>query len=599
MNSIEQTMPEHQTAAAATSRFITANGIKLHLREWGHGQQPTVVLVHGYPDSSHVWDATAALLAAHFHVVAYDVRGAGQSDAPARVRDYALSELARDFAAVIDSVSPDTPVHVVAHDWGSIQSWEPVTDPAMAARIASFTSISGPCLDHVGEWARQRVKSGRPASLGQVAGQLLHSWYIAAFQIPGIAPTLWNRGLDRYWPRLQQRLEGMATPHTNPSQRKDGAVGIRLYRANMLQRLSAPRQRHTRVPVQLLVPRNDPFVTPELLDDLHRWTDRLWREEVDAGHWLPVSHPEWVASRVQRFVQFIASGQADNAAPPALARRRVSGPRKPLTGKLAVVTGAGNGIGRQTLLTLAQAGADVIGTDINADALEDTLAQAREQGVSARGQVMDVSQSAQWDDLVASTAAREGTPDILVNNAGIGMAGRFLDTQEQDWERILGVNLWSVIHGSRRWGQMMRDAHNGGVIVNVASAAAFAPSRTMSAYSTTKAAVRMLTDCIRAELADAGIQVISVCPGVINTGITDRSRFVGEDAQGEQTKRARASALYARRNLGPEAVAHGILDAILNHRDEVLVGAEAHGMNWLGRFTPGLARRLAQFDLAG
>jgi len=591
-------MPEHQTAPAESSRFITANGVRLHLREWGLGNQPTVVLVHGYPDSSHVWDATATLLATHFHVVAYDVRGAGKSDAPQQLSDYTLEQLAADFAAVIDSVSPQSAVHVVAHDWGSIQAWEPVTDPTMASRIASFTSVSGPCLDHVGHWVRQRLRGGRPGTLSQVAGQLLHSWYIAAFQIPGLAPALWNRGLDKYWPRLQQRLEGLTAPHHNPSQRKDGATGIRLYRANMLQRITAPRERRTRVPVQLLVPRQDPFVTTDLLDDLHQWTDRLWREDFDAGHWAPVSHPELIASRVQRFVQFIESDSTDIQAVPALERRRVRGPRKPLSGKLAVVTGAGNGIGRQTLLALAAAGADVIGTDIDNAALQQTLALAQAHGTHVRGIQMDVSQAAAWDALVTELAAQEGTPDILVNNAGIGMAGRFLETAEQDWERILGVNLWSVIHGSRRLGQSMRDARNGGVIVNVASAAAFAPSRTMSAYSTTKAAVRMLTDCIRAELADDGIRVISVCPGVINTGITDRSRFVGEDAQGEQAKRDRASALYARRNLGPEAVASGILDALLEHKDEVLVGAEAHGMNWLGRLTPGLARRLARFDLA-
>ncbi len=591
-------MTSSRSASTPHQRFVHSEGIRLRVREWSRNKKTTVLLVHGYPDSSHIWDATAALLARHYHVVAYDVRGAGESDAPESLREYTLAHLAADFQAVIDAVSPTSPVHLVAHDWGSIQSWEPVTDPAFAERIASFTSISGPCLDHVGHWIAQRLKSGRPDQIAQVGGQLLHSWYIAAFQIPALAPALWNRGLDKYWPRLLERVEGITEPHANPTQRKDGAIGVRLYRANMIQRLSAPRTRHTTVPVQLIVPTQDSFVTTELLDDLHQWAPRLWREDVDAGHWIPLSHPELVASRVQRFVDFIQSGVTDENAPAALYRRRVQGPRKALSGKLAIVTGAGNGIGRQTLLKLAAAGADVIGVDIAPDTLQRSLDEATALGVHARGRQMDVSQTAQWNEFVADVASREGTPDILVNNAGIGMAGRFLDTEQQDWERILGVNLWSVINGSRLFGRMMRDDHNGGVIVNVASAAAFAPSRTMSAYSTTKAAVRMLTDCIRADMADAGIRVISVCPGVINTGITDRSRFVGENAENEQAKRARASALYARRNLGPEAVATGILNAILQQKDEVLVGVEAHGMNWLGRFAPGLARRLAQVDLA-
>lgn len=154
-----------------------------------------------------------------------------------------------------------------------------------------------------------------------------------------------------------------------------------------------------------------------------------------------------------------------------------------------------------------------------------------------------------------------------------------------------------MIHGSRLFARRMLDAGKSGYIVNVASAAAFSPSRSMTAYATTKAAVRVLSDCMRADPAEDDIHVVTVCPGFINTGITDRSTFVGTSEAEQAAKRARVSKLYARRNPGPKAVAGGIIRAVQDNRGEMWVGAEARGLNWIGRFTPRLARRLARMDL--
>ena len=93
-------------------------------------------------------------------------------------------------------------------------------------------------------------------------------------------------------------------------------------------------------------------------------------------------------------------------------------------------------------------------------------------------------------------------PDVLVNNAGIGHSGTFLQTTEKEWQRVLDVNLWGVIHGCRAFGALMVERGRGGHIVNLASAAAYLPSKVLAAYATSKAAVLMLSDCLRAELAD-------------------------------------------------------------------------------------------------
>src|SRR5690606_31228232 len=142
---------------------------------------------------------------------------------------------------LMDAVSPDRPVHIVGHDWGSIQSWEAVTDPALAQRIASFTSISGPCLDHMGYWLREKLGRPTPANLLALTRQLIRSWYVMLFHLPG-TPLLWTLGLARLWPRLLRLTERIQVPR-RASQAIDGRQGVRLYRANFLRTLLFPRPR--------------------------------------------------------------------------------------------------------------------------------------------------------------------------------------------------------------------------------------------------------------------------------------------------------------------------------------------------------------------
>ena len=146
---------------------MRTGGIELCVAELGDPAQPTVVLVHGYPDTKEVWSEVAVRLAERFHVVLYDVRGHGGSTAPEPLRGgFTLEKLTDDFLAVVDAVSPDRPVHLVGHDWGSVQGWEFVTVARTEGRIASFTSMSGPSLDHFGHWIKRRMK--RPPHAGRL-----------------------------------------------------------------------------------------------------------------------------------------------------------------------------------------------------------------------------------------------------------------------------------------------------------------------------------------------------------------------------------------------------------------------------------------------
>lgn len=292
---------------------IVSNGsVQLAVYRWpaasGDVDAPKVLMVHGYPDSARVWQRTAEALSRHHTVYAYDVRGAGASTRPAHTADYAYPHLVADLEAVIDAISPGRPVHLVAHDWGSIQSWEAVCDPRLARRFASFTSMSGPALDHVAFWLRRRLATRSLAGVGDVLRQFAHSWYITLFQLPLIAPATWTWVMGRRWHRVLTRLEGLSV-EPSPTQTEDGRDGVGLYRANVRERLRRPRQRHTEVPVLLLQALRDPFMVSGVFDDLESWAPRLTRKAIDAGHWLPLSAPLAVAREIEGYIASLPQPQ--------------------------------------------------------------------------------------------------------------------------------------------------------------------------------------------------------------------------------------------------------------------------------------------------
>lgn len=269
----------------------TPDGVRIAVHERGDPQRPTILAVHGYPDNHHVWDGVADVLSGNFHVAAYDVRGCGESDKPVRRADYRMERLLDDLVAVLDAVSPDAPVHLLAHDWGSIQCWPALTDPRTRDRITSFTSISGPSLDHAGVWMRDFRRHPR-ASLRQLA----HSYYIGVFQLPGLPEAVAHSG-------LLDRLTGFGDPAAAPPRSTaDKINGLCLYRANMMRRLTRPDPSATSVPVQVIVPDGDVYVTPALaIGAPSRWVADLTVTPVAGGHWVLTRRPDEIAALVAEF----------------------------------------------------------------------------------------------------------------------------------------------------------------------------------------------------------------------------------------------------------------------------------------------------------
>ncbi|MFF3660111.1 SDR family oxidoreductase [Streptomyces olivochromogenes] len=582
------------TLEGARERRVRTGGIELCVAELGDRARPTVVLVHGYPDSKEVWSEVAARLAERFHVVLYDVRGHGGSTAPRPLRGgFTLEKLTDDFLAVVDAVSPDRPVHLVGHDWGSVQSWEFVTVARTQGRIASFTSMSGPSLDHFGHWIKRRVRRPTPRRVGQLLGQGAKSWYVYLLHTPVLPELAWRGPLGRQWPKILRRVEKVpAGDYPTPSLPTDAAHGAWLYRDNVRARLSRPRtDAYAHAPVQLVTPLGDGFLSGRLYDDLEEWAPQLVRRTLPDKHWIPRTRPDQLASWITDFVNANEDGVPvrDTIASGRYAER--------FGGQLVLVTGAGSGIGRATALAFAEAGARVVAVDRDAEGAARTAEMSRLIGSpEAWAETVDVSDEHAMEKLAERVAGEYGVVDVLVNNAGIGLSGSFFDTTPEDWKKVLDVNLWGVIHGCRLFGRQMADRGQGGHIVNTASAAAYLPSKALPAYSTSKAAVLMLSECLRAELAGQGIGVSAICPGFVNTNITSTAHFAGVDASEEKRRQKKSARLYGLRNYPPEKVGDAILRAVVRNQAVVPVTPEARGGRLMSRLAPRALRAIARME---
>jgi NAD(P)-dependent dehydrogenase (short-subunit alcohol dehydrogenase family)/pimeloyl-ACP methyl ester carboxylesterase len=563
--------------------MVARDGVTLAVVQAGKRSAPTIVFVHGYPDTKEVWTPVLERLAADFHVVAYDVRGAGASSAPRGLAAYGLELLLDDFAAVCDVVAPGARVHLVGHDWGGVQGWEFATSRRLEGRIASFTTIAGPPLGHALRATRRPLLSA--------VGRARRSWYIAPILMPGGPTVMWRAILPaKRWRQLLAAAERLQVDDEFPAPTvvKDGLRGANLYRRNIPPRLLRPvSDAPAHAPVQLIVPSGDRFISESYYDAAERIAPRLRRRRLAGSHWAQRSQPELIAGWVAEFVRETEAGKL------APARGwRPGGGTEQLRGRLALVTGAGSGIGRATAARLAGHGARVLLVDRD----EAALALAGESIPGARALQCDVGDTEAMEQLAARVLETEGVPDVVVNNAGIGIAGPFLDTGAAEWRRIVDVNLFGVVDGCRLFGRAMVERGQGGQIVNTASAAAFMPTKALPAYSATKAAVLMLSECLRAELAPYGIGVTAVCPGFIATNITRATQYLGRTPADQERVRDQVTRLYERRNFTAEQVAAEIVAAVGADRPLAIVTPEAKLMRAISRLSPRLARRLARIE---
>jgi pimeloyl-ACP methyl ester carboxylesterase len=303
---------------------VDAGDVRLAVYVSGPRAAPPIVLVHGYPDSAAVWEPVRAQLDARYRVISYDVRGAGASQAPATRNAYRLEQLAADLAAVADATCGQQPFHLVGHDWGSVQSWEAVTDPQLKGRIASYTSMSGPCLDHESLGLRGRHGDNNKhrmtkRSFSSDFRQMLKCWYIFFFHLPWLPELVWLAGGAHMWP-LWLRVTERVRASPDPAQMRNAINGLNLYRANFVDKALHPRARRAHAPVQFIVPLHDRYVAPELSLAQEGWLGSYERIELDFGHWVVLREPQCVAAGIERFVARHGPGPGGSIASPINAR---------------------------------------------------------------------------------------------------------------------------------------------------------------------------------------------------------------------------------------------------------------------------------------
>jgi pimeloyl-ACP methyl ester carboxylesterase len=287
--------------------------VQLAAIEAGDPAAPSIVLVHGYPDTKELWSQVLGDLAVRFHVVAYDVRGAGESSAPRGAAAYDFSRLGDDLLAVARELCPGSRIHLVGHDWGAIQAWEFASDPRFDDVLASVTAIAGPSLGQVSSSLRALVA---PRRVREALRRLRPSYYVVLLWMPGGPSLIWGMLLDvGRWRHLLARREGVTVPPGYPraTLRRDGIRGANLYRRNIPRRMARGQRRASwaRVPVQLIVPAGDRFIPPEHYLHAERFAPMLRRRSIPGSHWAPLADPPLIAELVAEFVRDLESDLAE------------------------------------------------------------------------------------------------------------------------------------------------------------------------------------------------------------------------------------------------------------------------------------------------
>lgn len=254
-----------------------------------------------------------------------------------------------------------------------------------------------------------------------------------------------------------------------------------------------------------------------------------------------------------------------------------------LKDRVAVVTGAGSGIGRATALSLARRGCHLALADIDEAGLNDTYAQSLEQGVRASKHRLDVADRAAVAALPADVRKSHDRMDLLVNNAGVALGGHFEQVSETDFDWLMEINFHAVVRMTRAFLPVLR-ASDDARIVNVSSVFGLISPPGQCAYSASKFAVRGFSNALRYELSGTRIGVSVVHPGGVATAIARNARVSADTSAEEKLSRLALAEKLLR--LPPEEAGEIIVRGVEKRRARILVGRDAIFIALIERLFP-------------
>lgn len=249
-------------------------------------------------------------------------------------------------------------------------------------------------------------------------------------------------------------------------------------------------------------------------------------------------------------------------------------------GKVAVVTGAGSGIGRALAIGLAARGARLALSDVNAEAVAETAAMCGRSDV--RCYTVNVADRAAMQEHAAQVERDFGAVHHVFNNAGATLVGTFEHSSLEEIEWQLGINLWGVINGSKLFLPLMLRQREG-CIINISSIFGLVGYPTQSAYNISKFGVRGLTECLWSELEGTGVRAVCVHPGGIRTNIERAGRRVKLANQQEEDFAAKAADMLV---TPPEQCAEDILRGVEAGKRRILTGYRSRAIYWIARLFP-------------
>ena len=256
-----------------------------------------------------------------------------------------------------------------------------------------------------------------------------------------------------------------------------------------------------------------------------------------------------------------------------------------LEGGVAVITGAGSGIGRALATILAQEKMSLALADVDVSGLEETARSLAGARTRVSTHVVNVADPDAMRRFAEEVAKHQGRASLLINNAGVALLGRFeeLSLEEMDW--VMRINFWGVVHGVKAFLPLLRREQHAH-IVNVSSILGIIASAGDPAYCASKFAIRGFSEVLGQELKDTGVKVSCVYPGRIHTPFSNRAR-IAEGAAARLSGRSQTGSVERKSVLSPEAAARRIVQGIKKGQTRILIGTDAAWADRLQRMFPG------------